>query len=461
MFRLLTRTQIVADVTIASLFGLVAVVFTIPVVLSPGVVDSMASAFAALVLSLVFAVVLGLRRYAPGIALGIAWVAAIIQMLCQLPPLPANLAILGVLYTCAAYGSVRLFWTAFVSSVVGASVITVYLLIPTLSNIFVSPGETLVGYVFAGGALFLSSALGLMLAWTVGALVRVGVTARASAEARRRAEDRAASESERNRIARDMHDVVAHSLAVVIAQADGARYAVAASTDGATGAGADAASEALQTISTTARSALSDVRMLLTQLRHSQAQGPQPTVADLEALYAQVRRAGVDLRVDVDPTPPGEPPAAVQIAVYRILQEALTNALRHGVGGRVDVSLSWLAERVEVSVSNPSAGSHSHAAQVSQVPRVSRVGEPVGEAAGESDARIGELDSSVDEAVGGSPAARASWVAEPGAPVGGSTGGHGLVGMRERAQLIGGWFEAVDRDGTFTVRASLPIRGAA
>lgn len=108
----------------------------------------------------------------------------------------------------------------------------------------------------------------------------------------------------------------------MIAQADGARYAAVSDPGVAT--------QALGTISTTARAALADVRLLLGQLRHSQLDGPQPTLADLEQLYAQVRAAGVDLRVDVDPAPPGIPPAAVQLAVYRVLQEALTNALRHG-----------------------------------------------------------------------------------------------------------------------------------
>ena len=103
------------------------------------------------------------------------------------------------------------------------------------------------------------------------------------------------------------------------------------------------AADALTTISATARSALADVRLLLTQLRHSEGTGPQPTLADLEALYAQVRAAGVELRVDVDPAPTAQPTAAVQLAVYRILQEALTNALRHGDGGPVVVRLAWHA----------------------------------------------------------------------------------------------------------------------
>ncbi|MGC4015818.1 MAG: histidine kinase [Luteolibacter sp.] len=151
-------------------------------------------------------------------------------------------------------------------------------------------------------------------------------------------------EVERVRIARDMHDVVAHSLAVVVAQADGARYA--ASTD------PDAASRALETIGSTARSALADVRLLLIQLRHSESEGPQPQLTDLEALYTQVRAAGVNLRVAVEPLPVTTPPAAVQLAVYRILQEALTNALRHGDGGTV---------RVETSTGSPTGSTSSSA----------------------------------------------------------------------------------------------------
>ena len=146
------------------------------------------------------------------------------------------------------------------------------------------------------------------------------------------------------------------------------------------------------------------MRLLLTQLRHSQGDGPQPTLADLEALYAHVRAAGVQLRVDVDPAPPGTPPASVQLAVYRILQEALTNALRHGDGAPVSVRLRWLADRVELEVRNP-------------LPVVSG---------------------------GAAPAA----------------GGHGLIGMRERAQLAGGRLDAGAEAGDFLVRATLPIEGS-
>ncbi len=398
VLRPLRRYQLYVDVAVAVAFAAIMLLVTWVAVVGTGIPDDPLSSLVAMLLVVPFGAAVALRRLSPPIALALAWVGAVLQMLAQLPPLPVDIAIFAVLYTCAAYGTNRVFWLGFASSIGGALAITVYLLIPSARySIAVSGGE-LMYFLVMGTMLFVAAVFGLLLAWTVGALVRVGLRARDNAEAQRKAEERATAEFERNRIARDMHDVVAHSLAVVIAQADGARYAAAADPT--------AAAESLKTISSTARSALADVRMLLTQLRHSEGEGPQPTVADLEVLYAQVRAAGLDLRVDVDPAPPGEPPAAVQIAVYRILQEALTNAMRHGAGGTVDVSLSWLPDRVEVRVSNPLS--------------------PVNEATG---------------------------------PV--RTGGHGVIGMRERAQLIGGSIEVGPTGGAFVVAASLPIGGAA
>nr|WP_206686996.1 MULTISPECIES: histidine kinase [Microbacterium] len=390
------RYQLVADVVIGVLLFAVAAAFTLlPVgsgVWGSYILNSRTALYVALALTAVFSAALAVRRLSPPIALGVAWVAAIVQMAGGLPPLPANFAIFGILYVTAAYGGRRLYWSGFASSLIGAAFITVYLLAPSIA---VDGGfGQVTTYAFAAIMLFTAATLGLLLSWTIGALVRTAVRARENRAAQERAEAETATEQERTRIARDMHDVVAHSLAVVIAQADGARYAAAADPEAATAA--------LATISSTARSALSDVRMLLTQLRHSQAEGPQPTLADLEELYAQVRAAGVDLRVDVDPASPVEPPAAVQLAVYRILQEALTNALRHGTGGPVDVTLAWHPDRVELTVHN--------------------------------------------------------LVADP-AVAGGS--GHGLIGMRERAQLVGGSMDAGADGGRFTVRVVIPSGAAA
>jgi len=194
-------------------------------------------------------------------------------------------------------------------------------------------------------------------------------------------------EQERNRIARDMHDVVAHSLAVVIAQADGARYA------------ADAASKdaALTTISSTAREALADVRLLLGQLRHREDAGPQPVLADLGRLIDQLRASGLIVTLEQSGVPAALP-AAQQLAVYRIVQEALTNALRHGnTTEEVRAVIAWTADAVTLTITNA-----------------------LGAAAPQAE-------------------------------------GHGLPGMRERAILVGGTLEARPDGACYVVRSSIPV----
>jgi signal transduction histidine kinase len=391
VFRPLLRYQIVTDVVVAVLFFLVAALGTLMSTAYLSGLDSRTGMIIGFVLAAGFSVALGLRRWSPPVALALAWVLAIAQMLFGLPPLPANLAIFGILYVTAAYGTRVLFWLGFGSALLGAAVITAYLIVPPLVRGGWSLGGAIAANLLIGITVFFSAALALLLAWTVGALVRTALRARENQLAQERAEAEIAVEAERNRIARDMHDVVAHSLAVVIAQADGARYAAAADPAVAT--------TALGEIAAAARSALTDVRMLLTQLRHSQSDGPQPSIADLEQLYAQVRAAGVDLRVDVDPSPLTEPPTAIQLATYRILQEALTNALRHGDGGTVDVRLAWHPRHVEIEVRNRR--------------------------------RLAEAEG---------------------------RGGHGIIGMSERAGLVGGTLTAGPQTGDlFVVAARLPI----
>lgn len=414
MFRSLQRHQIVVDVAIAAVFF--ALVLPVELMVAQtgtmSVLGAPVAAFIAVAIALVFSAALAIRRWSPPFALTLAWAGAVVQMSLGRPPTAADLAIFGALYVTAAYGTARVYWAGFASALLGSLVITAYL--------FAGP-------TFTGGGLSLSSlplavavliaaAFALLLAWTVGALVRAALRARDIRAAQMRAEDEAAAEQERVRIARDMHDVVAHSLAVVIAQADGARYAAPADLAAAT--------DALGTISATARAALADVRVLLTQLRRpsspstrqpsagewerGHADRPQPTLADFEELYAQVRNAGVELRVDVGPAPTVEPSAAVQLALYRILQEALTNALRHGDGGPVSVRLAWLptvhegGAGVEVEVRNR--------------------------------LRPGEQPTE---------------------------SGHGLIGMGERAGLVGGWLGASGHDGEFTVSGILPTGGGA
>lgn len=388
MIRPLSRTALILDIVGAALLFLVLTPMSL-VFYGPGTgnaaIEGVAVAAAVIASVLMFGGV-AIGRLAPGLALAAAWAGAVLQMLAGFGPLPIDFAILLVLYATSAWGTRRVLWWGFGSAIVGGLIAAVYMVF--VNGVAFGTGT---GWekITTGTLLLAISLMALGFAWVCGLLWRVVLRARRTRTAQLQAESLAAEEQERVRIARDMHDIVAHSLAVVIAQADGARYAAAVKPELAT--------EALGTIAQTARGALSDVRMLLTQLRHRQGDGPQPTLADLEALFAQVRQAGIEPRVTVDPMPPGEPPGAIQLAVYRILQEALTNAIRHG-DGAVDVHLAWLPERVDVDVRNTVTG---------------------------------------DAAV--------------------TAGGHGLIGMRERAQLVGGSLQAERRGAQFVVHASLPI----
>ena len=131
------------------------------------------------------------------------------------------------------------------------------------------------------------TAVTLLLAWTLGVLVATAQRSRRNRQEADEAGEQVAAEQERTRIARDMHDVVAHSLAVVIAQSDGAR--LLRRTD------PEAVDEALETIGSTARAALADVRVLLQQLRYEGTTSVQPGLADLDALLAQFRGSGLEL----------------------------------------------------------------------------------------------------------------------------------------------------------------------
>ena len=394
MIRPVSRTWLIVDV-VGSALGLL---ITLPLSflfsagqLSPWVQPEWLSASVLVIVAVAMWGAAAISRLSPPLALAIAWAAAVIQMAAGLPPLAFDIAVFPVLFATGAWGSRRLLWWGGASALGGGVIAGLYIALLQLSSVITSDGLLNAAARVSMIAVLAATSIGfaLVIAWGSGLLWRSVANGRQTRLAQLQAEASAAEEAERVRIARDMHDIVAHSLAVVIAQADGARYAAAAKPE--------LAQEAMVTIAQTARAALSDVRMLLTQLRHRQGDGPQPTLADLETLFAQVRQAGIEPRVTVDPMPPGEPPGSIQLAVYRILQEALTNALRHGEGD-VDVRLSWWADRVDVEVRN----------------------------------RVATAPS-------------------------GPTGGHGLVGMRERAQLVGGTLNAQREGGFFVVRATLPI----
>lgn len=197
---------------------------------------------------------------------------------------------------------------------------------------------------------------------------------------------------ERARVARELHDIVAHSLSVIVRQADGGRYA--ATADPA------AARTALDTIAETGREALAEMRRLLGVLRvgGEESYAPQPGAAELSELVRQIARTGLPVSLGIEGLP-RELPAGVDVTVYRVVQEALTNVMKHGVAvSRVEVVLRYLDDAVEVRVA--------------------------------------------DDGHGPAPA---------------EAGGHGLVGMRERVDLQSGTLSAGPREGGgFEVRAVIP-----
>jgi len=426
MLRRIPRYQVVLDVVLAVAFA---------VLLAPGSIGVMAaSAFGvfafstssvSLVLVLVMGVALAIRRLSPGLSLAVAWVGAIVQMGAGSGVEPGDVAIAFVVYCTAAYGGRIVRALGLASALVGGVVAALYLSYAAgrvpIGSVAFSTGEWT---AFATLVLFLLlCAWSVLLAsWTAGRLVvasRASHDSRSAQEAAERDQARALHdvvvEQERNRIARDMHDVVAHSLAVVIAQADGARYARLVDPE--------ASDQALRTISTTARQALGDVRILLAQLRHSADDSPQPELKELSDLIEQMRSTGLTVAF-VESGEPGAFGTGQQLAVYRIVQEALTNVLRHGdVGHPVDVELAWEPDGVSIQV------------------RSRMLPDPV---------RPARTTTGIIALPVLPPAP-----AVPAPPV-----GHGLAGMRERATLSGGRFSAGVREGVWTVSAWIPFAPA-
>jgi len=238
--------------------------------------------------------------------------------------------------------------------------------------------------------------------WLVGDWLRtrrVAAAERATAEARAAYEGelrlRAAVAAERRQMARELHDVVAHGVSVMLIQAGAARQVVETSPE--------RASEALLTVEATGREAMAELRRLLGVLNdegEAAALAPQPGLDQLAALIERVRDAGLPTELEVTGTPVALP-ASVDVTVYRIVQEALTNALRYARRAATLVHLSYEPDQLRVEV--------------------------------------------LDEG--------------PTAPSDGSDGGgRGLAGMQERAALVGGRIEAGPRlGGGFAVRAWLPI----
>ena len=234
----------------------------------------------------------------------------------------------------------------------------------------------------------------------IGVVVRVRRSGERQLEEqeRRHSGERALLE-ERQRIARELHDVVAHHMSVIAIQAEAAPYKTA-----------DPPPELVESfgeIRASALAGLAELRRVLGVLRTSgQDTAPQPGLADLDALLDSARSGGVSVTV----TCSGNPvplPEGVDLSAYRIVQEALSNAMRHAPGSHVQVHVAYRPDSLALEVCNDAA---------SAVPILAGIG---------------------DRAAGG---------------------GHGLVGMRERATMLSGSLEAgPTEDGGFQVTAVLPV----
>jgi signal transduction histidine kinase len=199
-----------------------------------------------------------------------------------------------------------------------------------------------------------------------------------------------AAADERRRIAREMHDVVAHSVSVMVVQAGGARRIL----DRDPARAVDAAAH----IEDVGRAALTEMRRLLGVLHHTDERAPQPSMRELGALVERTRAAGLPVSLTVE----GEPrslPAGVDLAAYRVVQEALTNAIKHADAAPTEVTVRWEPEHLELEIVDNGA-----------------------------------------------------------AAANGNHGGHGLVGMKERVRLYDGELRAGRRTGGgFEVIARLPL----
>jgi signal transduction histidine kinase len=251
------------------------------------------------------------------------------------------------------------------------------------------------------GALFPMEAFAVLLPYAVGRAMRTGAARELAARDQAERLDsalltsaRAAACDERSRIARELHDVIAHSVSVMVIQAGGARLVMREEPD--------RSEESLQSVERAGREALVELRRLLGILGDGDphALAPQPGLRDISPLLTHAQESGISVDLRVDGTPVPVPPA-LDLCAYRIVQEALTNAIKHAAPAHALVNVCWREGLVELEISDNGRRRRSFKR---------------------------------------------------------TTGGHGIVGMRERVALHSGSLEAgAQPNGGFTIRARLPL----
>ncbi len=316
-----------------------------------------------------------------------AWAAATVLSSASLEPptLAQYLGIVVLIYSVGAHARHRVLSL----EAVVVPLVVLQLLVPTAGPPVPRPWQgTLIGF-------------GL---WLAGSAVRSwrgrarALEERAQAlERERELAARVAVADERARIARELHDVVAHSVSVMVVQAGAARRAL--------GHRPEQAGEAMRAVETAGREALGELRRLLTVLADGRADAgldPQPGLGELDALIERVRSAGLQVAKTVEGEPQPLSPG-IDLAAYRIVQEALTNTLRHAPGARARVTIRYLEHELNLDITD----------------------------------------------VGGGPP-----------PASSAGAGRGLIGMRERVAMLGGELEVGRREGGFRVSARLPLEPA-
>ncbi|WP_371624273.1 sensor histidine kinase [Streptomyces sp. NBC_01116] len=343
--------------------------------------------------------VVALRRKAPEKMLLLAILVGVAQLVFNVRPGIGNFAMLVITYTVATVGERWASRLALVCSLSAAA----------LSQLRweAEPGGSWAQVVF----VTIIMTVPFVLAWVLGDSLRTRrayfdqLEERAARlEREREAQSKVAVAAERARIARELHDVVAHNVSVMVVQADGAAYVMDAAPD--------QAKQALETISSTGRQALAEMRRLLGVLRTGDAPEsgeyvPQPDVEQIEDLVAQVRQTGlaVDFKVEGTPRPL---PSGVELTAYRVVQEALTNTRKHG---------------------GPDAG---------------------------ASVRLVYFDDGLGLLIEDDGRGAAHELYEDG---GADGAGHGMIGMRERVGMVGGTLDAGPRPGGgFRISALLPLK---
>jgi signal transduction histidine kinase len=359
----------------AAVLGLAAVELAANAALTPKT--------AAVPLEIMLAAALAWRWRAPLVVTFVVAVLATIEAVAGVPlaqPIVPLLASVIATYTVVSHQSLR-------PAAAGAAVMVAALGTQTAVQ-HKGAGNFMFGLIFVAGA------------WVIGRLVNVRTRENVALHAEtgrlveeREAQTKMAAAAERGRIARELHDVIAHSVSVMVVQAGAAEQVVAREPG--------LAVEAMRAVQDTGRQALNEMAHLLGMLRDDDQElgfVPQPGIGDLRALVAQARDAGlvVELHIDGEHRPV---PAGVELSVYRIVQEALTNVRKHAGPARAAVVLRYLPGAVEAEVSNDGSGSPN-----------------------------------------------------------GYAGGHGLIGMHERANLYGGTVHTgPGPSGGYVVRASIPV----